>query len=292
MPWGRLALPGGLLPWWVTVLAGSAQQCRSCSALECVNHCSTQKKFLGGAEGKQAVLSPSSWPLSLRLRPQSQARDLQGNSPAKGRSRSLGLGILQLGWGDHGSAFPPCSPSGRCLVSHASGQDRAHMQKQLPDLSFLKGAVVPFAAGRAGWTGTACVHSATPAASSPKGIAPPESPLGLCSAPVPQRWLAQTLMRSFWVPSLSLQPTPKKVPPSKPCWKASWKALPRGRQLLTHSASLGTKFQLGTWLTSIITGDGGCGFTRWMHEPGWKTGGIWRIPSPEDSSSCKLGHRQ
>lgn len=32
--------------------------------LECTNLCSAQKKFLGGAEGKQAVLAPSSWPLS------------------------------------------------------------------------------------------------------------------------------------------------------------------------------------------------------------------------------------
>lgn len=46
------------------------------------------------------------------------------------------------------------------------------MEKQVPDLSFpepgLKGAIVPFAAGKAGQTGRGFVCSATPAASSPK----------------------------------------------------------------------------------------------------------------------------
>lgn len=97
------------------------------------------------------------------------------------------------------------------------------MQKQLPDLSFLKGAVVPFAAGRAGWTGTACVHLATLAASSPKGIAPPKSPLGLCCAPA----VAGTdPSEVFWGP----QPFPAAYPQKGSSWKALLLHRQEGRQ--------------------------------------------------------------
>lgn len=85
--------------------------------------------------------------------------------------------------------------------SRVAGEEGAHTQKRLPDLSFpepgLKGPVVPFAVGEAGWIVRVCVRSATLAASSPKGSAPPKSPLGLGSSPVPERWLMQTPMRSY-----------------------------------------------------------------------------------------------
>lgn len=176
--------------------------------------------------------------------------------------------------------------------SCATGKDWACTQKQLPDLSFpelgLKGAVVPFAVGEAGQTGRVCVHLTTLAASSPKGSTSLESPLGLGSSPVPEQWLAQTPMRSCRPgpqPSPAAPFTPKKVPPGEPCCCGGTR---RGRLLPICSASLGAKLQPGTQLAGSAAGDGGRGFTGWLQEPGWKTGGIWRIPSPEDSSSCKL----
>lgn len=55
------------------------------------------------------------------------------------------------------------------------------------------------------------------------------------------------------------------------------------------SASLDAKPQQDQ-LAHCTAGDGGNGFTGWLQEPAWKIGGIWRNPSPEDSSSCRLAH--
>lgn len=175
-------MPGQLLSrqchgWLGTAGAAGA------ALLECAKPCSAQKKFLGCAEGKQAVLAPFCWPLSPCLRLRSQVRDLQGNSPAQGCSRSPG-------WGDADPAFPWLrgAPQGGAWSLVLLGRmGLAHTSSSLtfPSQS-LKGAVVPFAVGEAGQAGFVCVQlSQLPAA-------PPKNHLELSFSHVPEHWPVQT----------------------------------------------------------------------------------------------------
>lgn len=175
--------------------------------------------------------------------------------------------------------FAPWSPSGRCLVSCAAGEDGACTQKQLPDLSFpepgLKGTVVPFAAGEAGGqAGFVRVQlSQLPAAQGAELL----PKILWDSAPLlPEQWPVQTSVSPVSCLSPQSSPaapfTPQKIPHEHPdVVKAKGEAKQQD-QLASSTASPGNSF------------------TRWLQEPGWKTGGIWRIPSPEDSSSCRFAH--
>lgn len=218
-------------------------------------------------------------PLSLCLGLWSQVRDLQGSSPAKGRSEP-GLGR----WWPR-FLFARCSPSGRCLGSGAAGEDGAGTQKQLPDLSFpeLKGAVVPFAEGEAGGqAGFVCVQlSQLPAAQ---------------GAQLLPKILGDSASLFCAVASTdSVGPISCLGPQSSPAAPFTPQKIPHEHLDVVKAgggaggASLGAEPQRDL-LASSTAGDGGNGFTGWLQEPAWKTGGIWRLPNPEDSSSCRFAH--
>ena len=139
MPWGMLTLPGRFLPQWVP------RQLAQCSAVMRELLCAGMRQPLlrtkeipwlrRGKTGYAGSLLLA--PLSLRLRPWSQARDLQGNSLAKGRSRSLRSGTLWLGWGDHGPAFPllPGAPWGDAWP-HLVSPGRKGLARRSSSLTF------------------------------------------------------------------------------------------------------------------------------------------------------------
>lgn len=119
--------------------------------------------------------------------------------------------------------FAPWSPSGRCLVSCAAGEDGACTQKQLPDLSFpepgLKGTVVPFAAGEAGGqAGFVRVQlSQLPAAQGAELL----PKIRWDSAPLlPEQWPVQTSVSPVSCLSPQSSPaapfTPQKIPHEHP----------------------------------------------------------------------------